>query len=418
MLWIPFWHEAKAFSWQDGVMYLVFPDRFRDSDGQRPDRPAGVEVEVASYMGGDFQGVRQEIEEGYFGELGVNILWLSPVLENPEAGLPGSYEETFFTGFHGYWPVDPFAAETSFGGDDGFRVDAAKHMDHVIMRTLRHRLEELEARGAAEFYTVGETSTADRALIMDYVADYELHGQYDFPLMYAIRGVFAGGGSFRDLEGAARASEGAYGNHYEWMSPFLGNHDIPRFSTVAAGQPQGSFDFPPDTMAAGPVGEVSEWDLVKRTSMAYAFLLTQPGVPLLYYGDEVGLAGGGDPDNRRFMPWTRNANQLELRSRVQALGQARRDIEALRHGVRKELWLGDDAYAYVRDAGRGEVAIVAMNKGDEAWRGTVTIPNALGLAGVRFVDHLGSEVAGDVIDGELALAVEPWQYVVLVPASP
>ena len=42
----------------------------------------------------------------------------------------------------------------------------------------------------------------------------------------------------------------------------------------------------------------------ERLGLAFAVLLTNPGVPLIYYGDEIGLAGGGDPDNRRMMPWT------------------------------------------------------------------------------------------------------------------
>lgn len=504
-LWLPLWDEATPFTWQDASMYLVFTDRFRDSDGTGADQPAGVE-RIASYQGGDFGGVTQAIEEGYFDDLGVNALWLSPIYENPDGGFIGSDAVHSFVGYHGYWPVDSLVAESRFGGDealheliaaahargirvvfdivlnhvheghpycvdnpewcattcvcgtsgcgydekprecqfapylpdldyrnhaivekvtedvlalvrkfdvDALRIDAAKHMDHVIMRTLRLRLNELEAQGAAPFWLIGETFTFDRGEIMRYVNDSELHGQFDFPLFGAIRGVFAQGGSFRDLEGAAAASQRAYGKHYAWMSPFLGNHDVERFATLWAGNNQGPFGSTADLMEEGTT-EITQWDLINRLSMAFAFLLTQPGVPLIYYGDEVGLAGSGDPDNRRFMPAALNANRLTLLERVQQLGQLRRDIRALRHGGRKELWINDDMYVYVRDAGPGEVAIVAMNKGGGPQTAEVQIPIALALTDATLQSR-NSDRSLRVIDGRVTITLDPWEYAVFTP---
>ena len=59
--------------------------------------------------------------------------------------------------------------------------------------------------------------------------------------------------------------------------------------------------------------------------MAFAFTLWQPGDHLIYYGDEIGLAGSGDPDNHRMMSFTLflSANQSELLQRVQRIGQLR-----------------------------------------------------------------------------------------------
>src|SRR5690606_31934466 len=95
------------------------------------------------------------------------------------------------------------------------------------------------------------------------------------------------------------------------------------------------------------------------------------------------LAGGPDPDNRRRMPWEWNANQRELLSRVRTLGRARRDVYPLRHGARQELWLDDTFYVFARDAGNGDVAIVAMNKGGEPRTESVQIPAAMGVAAGR-----------------------------------
>lgn len=509
-LWLPLWVEDQAFAWQDAVMYLAFTDRFADVDNLRPPSPDPALADIASYKGGDFEGVLVAIEDGYFEELGVNTLWLSPTYENPSGAYAGR-DGSLYTGYHGYWPIDPLKAETDFGGDealhavieaahargmrvvfdvvlnhvhedhiycaenpswcaqtcvcgtancdwegpsgrpldcqfapylpdlnyrnpdvvdrvlddvmglmakfdvDGLRVDAAKHMDHVIMRSLRQRLEALERVGAAPFYMVGETFTSDRGLIMQYVSDDELHGQFDFPLYYAIRGTFAGGGSFRDLEGAASAGQRSYGTALPWMSPFLGNHDIPRIATEIAANGQGPFGQTPDLMAGGPADSVTEWNIINRMSLAFAFVLTQPGVPLIYYGDEVGLAGDGDPDNRRMMPATFNANQTELLNRVKQLGQLRKQIPVLRSGKREELWIDDSLYVYVRAGQAGDAAIVAMNKGDSQRSVAVTIPSALGLAGKTLKGANNPDRSFTVIDGTMQLQINSWEYVILVP---
>lgn len=508
-LWLPLWHDREPWSWQDALLYLVFTDRFRDTDGAGATSPDGVE-QIAAYQGGDFAGVEQAIEEGYFEALGVDALWLSPVYDNPEAGYLGSDGVHLYTGYHGYWPTDFLTAEPNLGGDealhslidtahargirivfdivlnhvhedhgycsespdwcqttcvcgtencaydgeggrpldcqfapylpdldyrnhdivmrvaddlfallskfdvDGLRIDAAKHMDQVILRAIRRRTEELEAQGAAPFWLIGETFTGDRGQIMQYVSDDQLHGQFDFPLFYAVRGTFAHGESFRNLEGAAAASQREYGQHSIWMSPFLGNHDVERFVSAAAGNVRGPFDGTPDLLAEGGPDEITQWDLINRMSMAFAFLLTQPGIPLIYYGDEVGLAGGPDPDNRRMMPATLNANQLELLNRVQQLGQLRRELDVLRHGGRKELWIDDDAYVYVRDGAPGEAAIIGMNKGNEPRTMEVNIPNALGLTGATLRSR-NSERVVSVIDGTINLTLDPWEYVILTP---
>lgn len=509
--WLPIWVEwESAFTWQDSLMYLAFTDRFANSDDVTPPLADPALDGMASYQGGDFAGVLAAIESDYFEELGVNTLWLSPTYENPEGAYSGR-DGSLYTGYHGYWPIDPLKAETSFGGDeallkvieaahargmrivfdivlnhvhedhiycqespdwctttcvcgtqdcdwegpngraldcqfapylpdlnyrnpaivervladvlalmnkfdvDGLRIDAAKHMDHVVMRTLRQRLDDLEDVGVAPFYLVGETFTNDRGLIMDYVSDDELHGQFDFPLFYGIRGAFAGGGSFRDLDGAAAASQQSYGTALEWMSPFLGNHDIPRMATEIAGNGQGPFGDTPDLMAEGPADSITEWNIINRMSMAFLFTLTQPGIPLIYYGDEVGLAGDADPDNRRFMPTTLNANQIELLNRVKQIGQLRKQIPVLRHGTRKELWLDDSLYIYVRAGESGDAAIIAMNKGDTARSESITIPSALGLAGKALKGANNPDKSVLVIDGKIQVQLNPWEYLILVP---
>jgi glycosidase len=515
-LWLPLWYErGEPFVWQDATMYLIFTDRFLDTDNGSPVAPIQGVAPIAGYMGGDFRGVTRKIEEGYFDDMGVNLLWLSPIYDNTDQAWIGGDGVNNFTGYHGYWPIDPLKAETRYGdneadGDtrlrelieaahargirvlfdvvhnhvhkdhvyckenpswceitctcggpgcgwddvpltcqfapylpdlsyrnhavlmrqvedtlklaekfdvDGFRVDAAKHMDHVIMRTLRMRTNELERQGAAPFYLVGETYTFTdgHGLIMRYVADYELHGQFDFPLMYPIRDVFGKGGSFRALESAVATSEREYGDAYMWMSPFLGNHDIPRFVTEALGNDPNPWDSSLDVMAQGPADSINDaqWNIINRLSMAFAFLLTQPGVPLIYYGDEIGLAGSGDPDNRRMMRWEWNAAQRELLGRVKQLGRARQDHEPLRRGARRELWVDDSLYVYARVSGPGRVVILAMNKADGMRSEVVTIPADLGLQGKR-LKSVNSARKLTVHGTSAQVTLNPWEYALFV----
>jgi glycosidase len=297
---------------------------------------------------------------------------------------------------------------------DAIRVDAAKHMDHVIMRTLSMRIrDEIEAGGGAEVYIVGETFTSDRDLIMDYVSDTELDGQFDFPLYYAIRSAFVDGGSFYDLESAVSAGQSTYGDAR--MSPFLGNHDIERFATAVTGAAGDCWsDWLEDPMAEG--GEnITQWDVINKASMAFAFTLTQPGVPLIYYGDEIGLHGGGDPDNRRLMnfdPYL-SANQAELLGRVQAIGSARAASAALRRGERVQLWVDDSLLVYARDNGGGDVAIVAINKGGGSRSESIPV-SSLGIDGVTLTDAIDGSPSVTVSGGSLSLSLGSQEYAVLV----
>ena len=63
---------------------------------------------------------------------------------------------------------------------------------------------------------------------------------------------------------------------------------------------------------------------VHRMKLAVTLLFTRPGVPCIYYGDEIGLQGGADPDNRRCFDWDRGHWRLDLWTHYQRLAHARR----------------------------------------------------------------------------------------------
>lgn len=110
---------------------------------------------------------------------------------------------------------------------------------------------------------------------------------------------------------------------------------------------------------------------IRRLRLALQFLLTLPGAPAIYYGDEVGLSGGADPDCRRAFPWHQpeewDGETLEM---VRALIRLRRAHPALRYGDWRTVWSSDTVFAAER-AAEGERLLVLVNRGEAAGRATL-----------------------------------------------
>lgn len=290
-------------------------------------------------------------------------------------------------------------------GIDGYRVDAVKHMPHSVFFNFSTRARE-EFEHVEDFYTVGETYSGDRGLIASYVGPDELDGQFDFPVYWAIVAAFAreeiglsnGEGSLQDT---FADSEVAFGDNL--MSTFLGNHDVARFIPQATGEIASLYG---DSACEGDglrtPDTAPEWaEPYQRLMLAWSFLLTSEGLPLVYYGDEIGLPGFNDPDNRQPMRFgdDLSVNEAMVLAHVQALGQARRDHPAFSTGERVEWWSGEAGfYAYARVAD-DDAVLVLLNR-DAAER---TVTNGLafaGLPGGRYRDVLTGDVftsAGDAL---------------------
>ena len=121
-------------SWNDGSIYSIMVDRFNDGDTSN-DIPVKNDSLFwqANYQGGDFQGIINKIEDGYFDTLGVNILWISPVYDNPNIAYRESPKpHRWFSGYHGYWPINNFAVEEKFGTMQKLQELVAKAHQHKI----------------------------------------------------------------------------------------------------------------------------------------------------------------------------------------------------------------------------------------------------------------------------------------------
>lgn len=481
---VPFWVEPAPFEWRDATMYMIVVDRF--ANGNRDiDAPVGAPVEYAAdFHGGDLWGALDVMRSGYFEDLGVNAIWLSPINQQAEGHFEGRDGSRRFAGYHGYWPSRGREVEPRFGGNealkafvdeahargirvlfdlinnqvhdqheyvaahpewfrtscvcgqdagcgwserpldclfapylpdidwrvpgaerqfiddavywveefgiDGFRIDAVKHVETSSIFNLRAALDRRFGAGE-RLYLVGETAVgqwdaADYGCgetfsdgydwIDAYVGEQALDGQFDFITHHRLQdGLVTDRMSFADVEAVVRDFETQYspeGLHVR----FLGTHDSNRMASRAAFDPAQGCRWPDGGGCASMPSLSSDPAAFSRLERAFTVLYTLPGIPFLYYGDEVGMAGGNDPDNRRDMVWTgalagvamgdtsTTALQEGLRAHLAELGTARAASVALRRGRRVPL-LADDTlyvYAYAHDD-PGQLALVVVNRG-------------------------------------------------------
>jgi neopullulanase len=109
--------------------------------------------------------------------------------------------------------------------------------------------------------------------------------------------------------------------------------------------------------------------------------MTYPGAPCVYYGDELGLTGKHDPDNRQGMPWHQperwNRSLLEYTRHLIGL---RRRYAALRRGSYRALYAQDGLYVFVREL-PGEHFLVALNVNRRPAKLTISIAETPQLRG-------------------------------------
>jgi glycosidase len=145
------------------------------------------------------------------------------------------------------------------------------------------------------------------------------------------------------------------------MGNITGNQDRARFISYA----DGSVQFSEDPKLAGWTRDIQNRDTAgyRNMEMLMAFLMTTPGVPCIYYGDEIGMPGGNDPDNRRMMHFNDwNSPQEMLQQATQKLVNLRRNNMALSYGETEAIY-NENGVLVIGRKYFGQTAVIVLNKG-------------------------------------------------------
>lgn len=120
---------SKPFSWNGATIYFVITDRFVNGDTTNDVNYGRIvdygseRLNAATFHGGDFKGMLQKVREGYFTDLGVDVVWMTDVYEQIHGWMSGSGPVNDFPhyGYHGYYPLDYTQTDKNYGTIEEFR---------------------------------------------------------------------------------------------------------------------------------------------------------------------------------------------------------------------------------------------------------------------------------------------------------
>jgi glycosidase len=280
-------------------------------------------------------------------------------------------------------------------GLDGFRVDTFPYVPRSFWEQWHRELRRIYPR----LSTIGEVFHPDPTVTSFFVGgrkgwdgiDTQLTTVFDYPTYFALRDILLNGAPPGRLTNILR-QDSLY-PHPEFLVPFFANHDVPRLASAAGVKPE-------------------------TLKLAYGLTLTLRGIPQLYYGDEIGMLGGPDPDNRRDFPggWTedsRNAftregrtpEQQRIFETVQALLRIRKEHDALRGGKLWHLSCDDSSYVFLRESD-DEKLIIAFHHGASAKTLTVPLEDTPAKSAVGITTLFGGAQA-DLAGQQLKLVLPP-----------
>lgn len=240
-------------------------------------------------------------------------------------------------------------------GIDGIRQDTIQYMPRPFIRAWSQAIKKQYPK----FWMVGEVFETDSAQTAFFQGgragwdnvDTNLPSVFDFNLWRTSLDVFTGKKPMRALRDVQKY-DGLYSNINN-VTTISGNHDTDRFMSLEGATLEGA-------------------------KLHLAFLLATRGIPQIYYGEEIAMRGGFDPDNRRDFPggWAgdkrsaflsaeRTAEEKQIFAHVQKWIRLRRQSAALKTGKTIDLQYDADVYAFARQSSNGETIVLGFNRSNE-----------------------------------------------------
>jgi alpha-amylase len=256
-------------------------------------------------------------------------------------------------------------------GIDGIRMDTVRHVEEAFWYFFK---TYVRARHPT-VTLVGEVFTYDPDVNGRYQREHDFDSVFDFPLAGAVLGTLVWDGPMTRLARPRLRGdeprgvldiEAPYTNANRLVT-LLDNHDVAKRITT-------------EILDRWGTGDRDRARAVLK--LCLSLLLTTRGIPQLYYGTEVGLEGGADPDNRRDMPWNMigadhrptagHPFARDVYEHTARLLAVRRAHAALRTGSLLTLFVDHFVYAYLREF-RGDVVVVVINNGLDPMPAPLTI---------------------------------------------
>lgn len=283
-------------------------------------------------------------------------------------------------------------------GSDGWRLDVANEVSDETWQNFRNSVKALNNGDAV---IIGEIWTD--------ATDYLLGDMYDSVMNYVFRNAvlgYAKGGSASDATAALERIRERYPEEaFYAMMNLVGSHDTTRLLSYLDGidddRNQKEID------KAFPTYENTS-DTAKQRQYLVAFLqFTYAGAPTIYYGDEIGMTGADDPDDRRAFTWGKGSK--ELVTWYAKLADIRSQYSALRTGSVEPIDVNDDAImGYVR-SDDNDIITVLGNNADSAKEITVSI----GTNATSKITDIVSGTSYDVKDGKVKVNIPAYRGVIL-----
>ena len=279
-------------------------------------------------------------------------------------------------------------------GIDGFRLDVADELNPEFLRSLRRRIKG-HSKENAVIGEVWEDASNKEAYgcRRRYFRGEELDSVMNYPLKNAILSFLLQG----DAHEFSRVTRTLYAHYPKFVSEslmnLLGTHDTVRILTVLGGKDVSTLSY--EQMKDLSLTPEERELAVRRLRLAYAILSFMPGIPCIYYGDEVGMQGAKDPFNRRTFPWGKEDEYILAFYRK--MGEVRSGAATiLTHGYYRVI-LADAAHLILARETEKERLLLLLNVGNEDFN--YPVPPSLDL------------MSGAQIEG--LLAIKPLDFCIL-----